>query len=113
MYPLVTEWFHWQVGQPADVQSQAWLAIQSGADVLIAAPTGSGKTVAVVLSCIDHFFKQALAPELDDRTQVGEVRCSRSHDVQKNLQEPLAENGLLALQAGLLMPELRITCGLD
>ena len=31
-----------------------------------------------------------------------------SNDIQKNLQKPLAEIGQLALQAGLLMPELRV-----
>jgi superfamily II DNA/RNA helicase len=60
-HPLIAEWFRSQVGQPTDVQEQAWPAIQSGADVLIAAPTGSGKTFATFLSCIDHLFKQALA----------------------------------------------------
>lgn len=39
-HPLIAEWFHLQVGQPTDVQVQDWPAIQSGADVLIAAQTG-------------------------------------------------------------------------
>ena len=69
-HPLIAEWFFSQVGTPTDVQQQAWPAIQSGTDVLIAAPTGSGKTLAAFLSCIDHLFKQALARELDDHTQV-------------------------------------------
>jgi len=69
-HPLIAEWFYRQVGQPTDVQAHAWPAIQSGADVLIAAPTGSGKTFAAFLSCIDQIFKQALARELDDHTCV-------------------------------------------
>ena len=60
-HPLIAEWFRSQVGQPTDVKVHAWPAIQSGADVLIAAPTGSGKMFAAFLSCIDHLFKQALA----------------------------------------------------
>ncbi len=99
-----------QVGTPTDVQVQAWPAIQSGADVLIAAPTGSGKTFAAFLSCIDQLFKQALARELDDHTQVLYVSPLKalSNDIQKNLQQPLAEIGTAALSAGLLMPELRV-----
>ena len=95
---------------PTDVQVQAWPAIQSGADVLIAAPTGSGKTFAAFLSCIDRLFKQALARELDDHTQVLYVSPLKalSNDIQKNLQQPLAEIGNAALSAGLLMPELRV-----
>ncbi|MDP3091623.1 MAG: DEAD/DEAH box helicase [Nitrospira sp.] len=109
-HPLIAEWFLTQVGQPTDVQRQAWPAIQSGADALIAAPTGSGKTLAAFLSCIDSLFKQALARELDDHTQVLYVSPLKalSNDIQKNLQKPLAEIGQLALQAGLLMPELRV-----
>ena len=60
-------------------------AIQSGADVLIAAPTGSGKTFAAFLSCIDRLFKQALARELDDQTQALYVSPLKalSNDIQK------------------------------
>ncbi|MBI3355730.1 MAG: DEAD/DEAH box helicase, partial [Nitrospirae bacterium] len=109
-HPLISEWFQSHIGQPTDVQVQAWPAIQSGSDALIAAPTGSGKTLAAFLSCIDSLFKQALARELDDHTQVLYVSPLKalSNDVQKNLQKPLAEIGQAALQAGLLMPELRV-----
>ncbi len=109
-HPLIADWFLTQVGQPTDVQQQAWPAIQSGADALIAAPTGSGKTLAAFLSCIDSLFTQALARELDDHTQVLYVSPLKalSNDIQKNLQKPLAEIGQMALQAGLLMPELRV-----
>ena len=109
-HPLIAEWFTSSVGTPTDVQVQAWPAIQSGTDVLIAAPTGSGKTFAAFLSCIDRLFKQALARELDDHTQVLYVSPLKalSNDIQKNLQQPLAEIGTAALSAGLLMPELRV-----
>lgn len=109
-HPTISEWFSSCVGRPTEVQIQAWAAIQSGADALIAAPTGSGKTLAAFLSCLDHLFKQALARDLDDHTQVLYVSPLKalSNDIQKNLQKPLAEIGQLALQAGLLMPELRV-----
>ena len=109
-HPLIADWFHSSVGTPTDVQQAAWPAIQSGQDALIAAPTGSGKTFAAFLSCIDRLFKQALARELDDRTQVLYVSPLKalSNDVQKNLQQPLNEIGQAALQVGLLMPELRV-----
>ncbi len=109
-HPLIADWFQSRVGQPTEVQQAAWPAIQSGADALIAAPTGSGKTLAAFLSCIDSLFQQALARELDDHTQVLYVSPLKalSNDVQKNLQKPLAEIGQAALQAGLLMPDLRV-----
>jgi ATP-dependent helicase Lhr and Lhr-like helicase len=109
-HPLIAEWFRSSVGSPTDVQVEAWPAIRSNHDALIAAPTGSGKTFAAFLSSIDHLFKQALARELDDRTQVLYVSPLKalSNDIQKNLQQPLAAIGHSALEAGLLMPELRV-----
>jgi len=109
-HSIIAEWFQSSVGIPTDVQIEAWPAIQSSRDALIAAPTGSGKTFAAFLSSIDQLFKQALARELDDRTQVLYVSPLKalSNDIQKNLQQPLAEIGQAALQAGLLMPELRV-----
>ena len=72
--------------------------------------TGSGKTFAAFLSSIDRLFTQALARELEDQTQVLYVSPLKalSNDIQKNLRQPLAEIGQAALQAGLLMPELRV-----
>ena len=109
-HPLIAHWFESSVGTPTDVQVQAWPVIQSGQDALVAAPTGSGKTFAAFLSSIDQLFKQALARELDDRTQVLYVSPLKalSNDIQKNLQQPLAEIGQAALENGLLMPELRV-----
>ncbi|MDF0674997.1 MAG: DEAD/DEAH box helicase [Nitrospira sp.] len=109
-HPIISAWFSSCVGRPTDVQVQAWPVILSGRDALIAAPTGSGKTLAAFLSCIDQLFNHALNRELDDHTQVLYVSPLKalSNDIQKNLQKPLAEIGQLALQAGLLMPELRV-----
>src|SRR4051812_5245555 len=99
-HSLISDWFQSRIGQPTDVQLRAWPAIQSGVDALIAAPTGSGKTLAAFLSCIDSLFKQALACELDDHTQVLYVSPLKalSNDIQKNLQKPLAEISQAALQ---------------
>ncbi|MEW6542214.1 MAG: DEAD/DEAH box helicase [Nitrospirota bacterium] len=110
-HPVIATWFAGRFGAPTDVQARSWPAIASGSDVLIAAPTGSGKTLAAFLSCIDGLVKQALAGERADRTQVLYVSPLKalSNDVQKNLQEPLAQIAEAALAAGLLLPELRVT----
>ena len=109
-HPVIAEWFRSRFGGPTDVQTASWPAIVSGTHALIAAPTGSGKTLAAFLTCIDSLFKQALTCELDDHVQVVYVSPLKalSNDIQKNLQEPLAEIGERALSAGLLMPALRV-----
>ena len=109
-HPIIAEWFRSQVGEPTDVQVASWPVIASGQHTLIAAPTGSGKTLAAFLTCIDTLLKQALKCELGDQTQIVYVSPLKalSHDVQKNLQEPLAQITQCALSAGYLVPPLRV-----
>src|SRR5438445_4626434 len=109
-HPVVADWFRDRFGKPTDVQLESWPAIVSGADTLIAAPTGSGKTLAAFLACIDDLFKQALARNLEERTQVLYLSPLKalSNDIQKNLQQPLAEIGERAINAGILIPDLRV-----
>lgn len=109
-HPVVADWFRDRFDKPTDVQLESWPAIVSGTDTLIAAPTGSGKTLAAFLACIDDLFKQALARNLEERTQVLYVSPLKalSNDIQKNLQQPLAEIGERAISAGMLIPDLRV-----
>src|SRR5262249_10438933 len=58
---------------------------------LIAAPTGSGKTLSAFLSAIDDLVRHGVAGTLEDSTYVIYVSPLKalSNDIQKNLQEPL------------------------
>src|SRR5437870_942733 len=92
-HPVIERWFSTRFAEPTEPQKRAWPVIQNGADVLIAAPTGSGKTFAAFLSAIDGLLRQGLSGELRDEMQVVYVSPLKalSNDVQKNLAEPLAE----------------------
>jgi Lhr-like helicase len=59
-HPAVAQWFSARFPDPTEPQRRAWPVIQSGRDVLIAAPTGSGKTFAAFLSAIDSLLRQGL-----------------------------------------------------
>lgn len=109
-HPIINDWFTERFASATEVQLRAWPAIQSGRDLLISAPTGSGKTLAAFLSCIDTLFQQAVRCDLRDETQILYVSPLKalSNDVQKNLQQPLAEIGQAALAAGFLLPDLRV-----
>src|SRR5437773_11647901 len=102
-HPAIQRWFETRFREPTEPQRRAWPLIQEGKDVLIAAPTGSGKTFAAFLSAIDGLVRQGLAGTLRDETQVVYVSPLKalSNDVQKNLSEPLAEIGRTLAELGL------------
>jgi ATP-dependent helicase Lhr and Lhr-like helicase len=60
-HPVVRRWFAERLGEPSRPQVEGWPLIAAGHDVLIAAPTGSGKTLTAFLAALDRLFRQALA----------------------------------------------------
>jgi ATP-dependent Lhr-like helicase len=90
-HPRVREWFQKRLGEPTPPQREGWPLIRQGKNVLIAAPTGWGKTLAAFLSSIDALLSQG--PYLPDETQVVYVSPLKAlgNDIQKNLSTPLAE----------------------
>ena len=60
-HPAVAAWFSRTFDAPTLAQERAWPALQEGRDVLVAAPTGSGKTFAAFLAAIDGLVKEGLA----------------------------------------------------
>ncbi|SFF53418.1 ATP dependent helicase, Lhr family [Fontimonas thermophila] len=92
-HPAVAGWFTDTFGAPTAVQRQTWaVTAHHHRDVLIAAPTGSGKTLAAFLAAINDLVVEGLTRGLDDTVHVVYVSPLRalSHDIQKNLQMPLA-----------------------
>src|SRR5262247_3321904 len=107
-HPVIEHWFSKRFEQPTEPQQRAWPVIRNGADVLIAAPTGSGKTFAAFLSAIDGLVRQGLEGQLKDETQVVYVSPLKalSNDIQKNLSEPLAQ--IRAQMAEQGMPDVEV-----
>jgi len=105
----VRRWFERRFGEPTPPQRAGWPRIAQGADTLIAAPTGSGKTLAAFLLVIDRLVRRALEADLSDQLEVVYVSPLRalSHDVQRNLEEPLREIQAEARALGLALPEVR------
>jgi len=107
-HPVIERWFSNRFAEPTEPQKRAWPVIQEGGDVLIAAPTGSGKTFAAFLSAIDALVRQVFNGELRDEIQVVYVSPLKalSNDVQKNLSEPLAEIRAQMAEQGL--PDVQV-----
>ncbi|MFN8111743.1 MAG: DEAD/DEAH box helicase [Solirubrobacterales bacterium] len=93
-------WFERSFEAPTPAQTEGWPAIATGANTLICAPTGSGKTLTAFLWGID-----SLAREKTERLNAGEEAPSSvslvyvsplkalSYDVERNLRAPLAGIG--------------------
>ncbi|NRA07935.1 MAG: DEAD/DEAH box helicase, partial [Myxococcales bacterium] len=132
-HPAVRTWFERRFAAgPTEPQRFGWPAIAEGRDTLIAAPTGTGKTLSAFLVCIDRLFRagQALSEEPFRLTPSPGPRRRRQHaaprepactqvvyvsplkalaaDIHHNLEEPLAEIREVASELGYAAPELRV-----
>lgn len=48
-----------KITEPTELQSETWSTIKSGADCVIAAPNGSGKTTAIVINVIQKLERES------------------------------------------------------
>ncbi|TAL97903.1 MAG: DEAD/DEAH box helicase [Paraburkholderia sp.] len=109
-HPAVASWFLKTFPAPTDAQAAAWPQIRSGRSTLVAAPTGSGKTLTAFLSAIDELVREGIASNgaLPDETLVVYVSPLKalSNDIRINLQTPL--EGIANELAALGLPALDI-----
>jgi ATP-dependent Lhr-like helicase len=93
-HPAVVNWFARHFPSATGAQAGAWPLIKARKSTLVAAPTGSGKTLTAFLAAIDELVREGLehGASLPDRTTVVYVSPLKalSNDIRVNLQEPLA-----------------------
>lgn len=92
-HPAVAAWFRARFAAPTAAQAGAWPAIRAGRCTLVAAPTGSGKTLTAFLAAIDALVREGLARggALEDRCSVVYISPLKalSNDIHLNLERPL------------------------
>jgi ATP-dependent Lhr-like helicase len=109
-HPVIADWFSGRYAAPTEPQEAGWPHIAAGEHTLIAAPTGSGKTLTAFLAVIDRLFKEAAVGKLRDGMRVIYLSPLRalSNDMRRNLEVPLREIYEQAQAAGFSVPPLRV-----
>ncbi|MDP9292308.1 MAG: DEAD/DEAH box helicase, partial [Verrucomicrobiota bacterium] len=89
----VFRWFRSSLGLPTPAQRHAWPKILAGKNVLIASPTGTGKTLAAFLAVLDELVKLHASGKLLNTIYCVYVSPLRAlaYDIEKNLNGPLRE----------------------
>ena len=84
------DWFEAVFAEPTRPQTEGWSAIARGDSTLIFAPTGTGKTLAAFLWCINRLMF-ADVPENSRRCKVVYISPIKALavDVERNLRAPL------------------------
>ena len=92
-HPVIQQWFRSRFAGPTEPQRLGWPDLAAGRDVLIAAPTGSGKTLTAFLASIDRLLRLSESGMLENEIRVVYVSPLRalSNDMHRNLEVPLAE----------------------
>ena len=110
MHPVIQRWFEQQFPEgPTDPQRGGWPHIAARRHTLIAAPTGSGKTLSAFLVCIDQLVRRWEAGEdLSGGCQVVYVSPLKALavDIEHNLSGPLQSLCETAAEMGVAFPTL-------
>src|SRR6185437_420171 len=109
-HPALASWFRQRFSAPTAAQAAAWPSIRAGQHTLVAAPTGSGKTLTAFLAAIDELVREGVAHggTLADATTVLYVSPLKalSNDIHVNLEAPL--EGIRAELEKLGLPDVAI-----
>lgn len=108
--PVVREWFLENVGEPSEPQRRGWPEIAAGSNVLICAPTGSGKTFAAFLKCLDILYSRKSPGMRNTGIRIVYISPLKAlnNDIYRNLETPI--NGIMqkAEAQGLSLPKIEV-----
>jgi ATP-dependent Lhr-like helicase len=106
-HPLIEGWFTKHVGRPTQAQQKGWSRITQGEQVLITAPTGSGKTLTAFLWAINQLVTGVWSTGHTSVLYVSPLKAL-NNDIHRNLIEPLRELEQIFEKAGVVFPNIRV-----
>ncbi len=106
--PIVRDWFRENVGEPSEPQRRGWPEIASDKNVLICAPTGSGKTFAAFLKCLDWIYAQKKLGSRNTGIRIVYISPLKAlnNDIYRNLELPIDGIRKKAAAEGLELPDV-------
>jgi ATP-dependent Lhr-like helicase len=121
-HPVTAAWFKAVFDAPTAPQRMGWPVIARGENALILAPTGTGKTLAAFLWCLDRLMLRSREQGTGIRDQKDRRGCrivyvsplkALAVDVERNLRSPLAGMANMARRMGVAFhePEISVRTG--
>jgi len=110
-HPVTAEWFRAVFDAPTAPQRMGWPVIARGESALILAPTGTGKTLAAFLWCLDRLMLHPLPAGHKPGVRILYVSPLKALavDVERNLRSPLAGMANMARRMGVPFHEPTIS----
>ena len=108
--PLIRDWFLENVGDPSEPQERGWPEIASGRNVLVCAPTGSGKTFAAFLKCLDRLYSEKIPGIKNTGIRIVYISPLKAlnNDIYRNLELPVKGIRKKAQDMGIVLPDIDI-----
>ncbi len=107
--PFVRSWFSSKYKQPTPPQRYSFKLIGERKNLLITAPTGSGKTFSAFMAVISELMNMSISEKLEEKIYCIYISPLRAlnNDVYRNLSVPLEE-----IYKNISLPLKRITAGI-
>jgi ATP-dependent Lhr-like helicase len=112
-HPVTANWFRAVFEDVTPPQKEGWPAIARGESTLILAPTGTGKTLAAFLWCLDRLMLREPVTTEGCRVVYVSPLKALAVDVERNLRSPLAGIAALAEREGVAVhvPTISVRTG--